>query len=76
MALTTGTLTVKVNIVPRTNSTVTRQFRESKWLDFDGWRIFLEDLAWRKRLNIAYLVDKLEFTGKPQLLNPTVEKTA
>ena len=37
--------------------------RGSKWLDFDHWRIFLEELSWRKRLNIAYLIDKLEFTG-------------
>ncbi len=40
--------------------------RDAKWLDFDGWRIFLEELAWRKRLNIAFLIDKLEAAGKPQ----------
>lgn len=43
--------------------------RGSKWLDFDGFRIFLEELAWRKRLNIAYVVDKLEFTGSETEIN-------
>ncbi|XP_059087154.1 uncharacterized protein LOC131883658 isoform X2 [Tigriopus californicus] len=41
----------------------------SKWVDYDNWRIFLEELAWRKRLNLDYLIDRLELTGKPPVTN-------
>jgi hypothetical protein len=27
--------------------------RGSKWLDYDSWRMFVEDLSWRKRLSLG-----------------------
>eukprot|EP00094_Tigriopus_californicus_P000190 TCALIF_00184-PA protein Name:"Similar to CG45057 TPPP family protein CG45057 (Drosophila melanogaster)" AED:0.09 eAED:0.10 QI:78/0.8/0.83/1/0.8/0.83/6/149/296 len=45
----------------------------SKWVDYDNWRIFLEELAWRKRLNLDYLIDRLELTGKPPVTNSSVQ---
>lgn len=43
--------------------------RGSKWLDYDTWRIFLEELSWRKRLNLEYLIEKLELSGKPYIID-------
>ena len=48
--------------------------RGSKWMDYDSWRIFLEELTWRKRLNLEYVIEKLESTGKPYIINATINR--
>ncbi|XP_071744301.1 uncharacterized protein [Lepeophtheirus salmonis] len=45
--------------------------RGSKYLDYDSWRAFLDELAWRKRISVEYLIDKLEICGKPSYSNTT-----
>ena len=39
--------------------------RGSKYLDYDSWKTFLEELAYRKRLGIDVIHDKLVAAGKP-----------
>ncbi len=48
--------------------------RGSKWLDYDSWRIFVEELSFRKRLNLEYVIEKLEATGKPYIINTTINR--
>ena len=43
-------------------------------MDYDSWRIFLEELTWRKRLNLEYVIEKLESTGKPYIINATINR--
>ena len=43
--------------------------RGSRWLDYDSWRTFLEELAWRKNLSINFLLDKIAAAGKPSSRN-------
>ena len=43
-------------------------------MDYDSWRIFLEELTWRKRLNLEYVIEKLESTGKPYIINTTINR--
>jgi hypothetical protein len=40
-------------------------YRGSKWLDYDSWKVFLEELSYRKRVGIDIIHDKLLAAGKP-----------
>jgi len=39
--------------------------RGTKWLDYESWKTFLEELSWKKRLNHSFLIEKLVTSGKP-----------
>ena len=39
--------------------------RGSKWIDYDTFKHFLEEFAWRKRINHDFMLEKLCATGKP-----------
>jgi len=54
---------------PFTLEMISVLFRGSKWLDYDSWRTFLEELAWRKHLNLNFLLDKIVGAGKPSSKN-------
>lgn len=40
--------------------------RGSKYLDYETWKVFLEELAYRKRLDSQVIHEKLLAAGKPQ----------
>ena len=39
--------------------------RGSKYLDYETWKVFLEELAYRKRLTFEIIQEKLLAAGKP-----------
>ena len=41
------------------------EIRGSKYLDYETWKLFLEELAYRKRLAIEMIQEKLLAAGKP-----------
>ena len=34
-------------------------------MDYETWRLFLEEFAWRKRIHHDFMLDKLAQAGKP-----------
>ena len=50
-------------------------YRGSKYLDYDTWKIFLEELAYRKRLTLEMITDKLLAAGKPARNEISVKST-
>lgn len=41
--------------------------RGSKWLDYESWKVFLEELSYRKRVSVDIIHEKLMAAGKPGL---------
>ena len=50
-------------------------FRGSKYLEYEPWKVFLEELAYRKRIGIDVIQDKLLAAGKPGSQNQISVKT-
>ena len=44
--------------------------RGSIWLEYNDWRLFLEELAGKKGLDMREVIDKLELCGKPRVSKP------